>query len=384
MTKHETHKKEPLAHISKRMDIKEWQAWLIRIGAFAIALIVCGIVSSILKPGSFGKFYAYLFKGVFGTSRRIWLLLQNIAMLLCVALAVTPAFKMKFWNIGAEGQVLMGALMCALCMFYMGGKASNGVIVLVCFIASMAMGAIWAVIPALFKAQWNTNETLFTLMMNYVAMNLVRFCVNKWSTNGSGVLGILPYGHMPVIGKYTYLLNIIIVAVLTVLLWVYLRFSKHGYELTVVGESTNTARYIGINIKKVIIRTMILSGVICGIAGFLLVSGTNYTVNANLADGRGFTAILVSWLAHFNPAAMVLTSSLVVFLDQGAKFAGDSFRLGGSFSDIITGIFFFFIIASEFFINYKVKFRAIGKKKEKALTEAVAAVAVETTEEEVK
>jgi len=365
MTKHETHKKEPLMHISKRMDMKKWQAWLIRLGAFAIALIVCGIVSSILKPGSFGKFYAYLFKGVFGTPRRIWLLLQNIAMLLCVALAVTPAFKMKFWNIGAEGQVLMGALMCALCMFYMGGKAANGVIVLVCFIASMAMGAIWAVIPALFKAQWNTNETLFTLMMNYVAMNLVRFCVNKWSTNGSGVLGILQYGWMPSIGKYTYLLNIIIVAVLTVLLWVYLRFSKHGYELTVVGESTNTARYIGINIKKVIIRTMILSGVICGIAGFLLVSGTSHTVNANLADGRGFTAILVSWLAHFNPAAMALTSSLVVFLDQGSTFAGDSFRLGGSFSDIITGIFFFFIIASEFFINYKVKFRAISRRKKK-------------------
>lgn len=371
-------------HISKRMDMKKWQAWLIRLGAFAIALIVCGIVSSILKPGSFGKFYAYLFKGVFGTPRRIWLLLQNIAMLLCVALAVTPAFKMKFWNIGAEGQVLMGALMCALCMFYMGGKAANGVIVLVCFIASMAMGAIWAVIPALFKAQWNTNETLFTLMMNYVAMNLVRFCVNKWSTNGSGVLGILQYGWMPSIGKYTYLLNIIIVAVLTVLLWVYLRFSKHGYELTVVGESTNTARYIGINIKKVIIRTMILSGVICGIAGFLLVSGTSHTVNANLADGRGFTAILVSWLAHFNPAAMALTSTLVVFLDQGSTFAGDSFRLGGSFSDIITGIFFFFIIASEFFINYKVKLRAISKKKEKALAEAVAVAAVEVTEEEVR
>ena len=129
---------------------------------------------------------------------------------------------------------------------------------------------------------------------------------------------------------------------------------------------------------------MILSGVICGIAGFLLVSGTSHTVNANLADGRGFTAILVSWLAHFNPAAMALTSSLVVFLDQGSTFAGDSFRLGGSFSDIITGIFFFFIIASEFFINYKVKLRAISKKKEKALAEAVAVATVEVTEEEVR
>ena len=136
-------------------------------------------------------------------------------------------------------------------------------------------------------------------------------------------------------------------------MYIYLRYSKHGYEISVVGESENTAKYIGINVKKVIIRTMILSGALCGIAGFLLVSGTDHTVNRDTAGGRGFTAIMVSWLAHFDPLYMILTSLLLVFLDRGAG----EISMTESFSEIITGIIIFFIIGSEFFLNYQLKFR---------------------------
>lgn len=353
--------REPLFHIVKRDQNIWWKAWLIRFGAMVAALLVAGIVAAMLTKADFSTFYSSLFKGVFQTERRIWNLLQNIAMLLCVALAVTPAFKMRFWNIGAEGQTLVGALACAGCIIYFGGKVPEPILILMMFCASMIAGAIWAVIPAIFKAQWNTNETLFTLMMNYVAMTLVAYCINVWVTSGSAVLGILSYGHFPVLAGNAYLLNIIIVAVLTVLVYVYLRYSKHGYELSVVGESLNTARYIGINVKKVIIRTMILSGVICGIAGLLLMAGTSHTVSTNTVAGRGFTAILVSWLAKFNPAYMVLTSFLVVFLQQGSAQVSTTYRLGNAFPEIITGIFFFFIIGCEFFINYQIKFRSLKK-----------------------
>lgn len=357
---------EPLFHIAKRSNIVWWKAWLVRVFAVLIALLVCGIVSTIFTKGNFLSFFSSLFEGVFQTERRVWNLIQNIAMLLCVALAVTPAFKMRFWNIGAEGQVLVGALACAACVFYLGGKVPEPLLLLIMFCASIVAGAIWAVIPAIFKAQWNTNETLFTLMMNYVAMALVAYCINIWVTSGSAVLGILKYGHFPILGGNAYLLNIIIVAVLTVLLYVYLRYSKHGYELSVVGESLNTARYIGINVKKVIIRTMVLCGALCGIAGLLLVAGTNHTVTVNTAANRGFTAILVSWLAKFNPGFMVFTSFLVVFLQQGASQVSTMYRLGNAFPEIITGIFFFFIIGCEFFINYQIKFRSIKKEtKEK-------------------
>jgi simple sugar transport system permease protein len=169
---------------------------------------------------------------------------------------------------------------------------------------------------------------------------------------------------MPVIGKYDYLLNILVVLFLTVFMYVYLKYSKHGYELAVVGESENTARYIGLNVKKVILRTMLLSGAICGIAGLLLVGATNHTLTTTIAGGRGFTAIMVSWLAKFNPIYMILTSFLLAFFERGANEISTIFGLDQAVSDIITGIILFFIIGSEFFINYEIKFHS-SKKEDK-------------------
>ena len=304
--------------------------------------------------------------GSFGTSRRIWALLQNIAILLCISLAVTPAFKMRFWNTGAEGQVLIGALATASCMILFGDKLPTLLLFPTMIIASIVAGAIWGLIPAVFRAKWNTNETLFTLMMNYIAIQIVSFFAYIWSVpKGSGQVGIInsstKAGWLPSIGGHDYLINIIIVAVLTAAVFIYLRYSKHGYEIQVVGESENTARYIGIDVKKVIIRTMLLSGAICGIAGFLLVSGTDHTFSRELAGGRGFTAIMVSWLAKFNPIYMIITSFIIVFLQRGAGEISTTFGLNDSFSDILTGIIIFFIIGSEFFINYSIK-RSESKK----------------------
>ncbi len=359
--------KEPLFHIVKR-DALPWQkAWLIRIAALAAALILSGIITMLITHENPFGVYATMIKGNFGTQRRIWSLLQNIAMLLCVSLAVTPAFKMKFWNIGAEGQVLIGGLATAACMYLLGGKIPNTLLIIIMIIASIAAGAIWAVIPAFFKAKFYTNETLFTLMMNYVAIQLVSYFVMLWENpKGSSKIGIINQashaGWIPSIGKYEYLLNIIVVLILTVLMYVYLKYSKHGYEISVVGESENTARYIGLNVKTVIIRTMLLSGAVCGIAGLLLVGGTNHTISTTIADNRGFTAIMVSWLAKFNPIHMILTSFILVFLDRGAGEISTVFGLNQSFSDIITGIILFFIIGSEFFINYQLHFRSSHKE----------------------
>ena len=291
-----------------------------------------------------------------GSERRIWNLLQNTAILLCISLAVTPAFKMRFWNIGAEGQVLVGALGAVACVFYLGGKIDNTVLLLLMFLASMLASCIWAVIPAIFKAKWNTNETLFTLMMNYIAMQLVAFFLAVWVKNGSGVLGVLKYGHLPEILN-DWLLNILIVAVVTALIYVYLKYTKHGYEIAVVGESENTARYVGINVRKVIIRTLLISGLVAGIAGFILVAGVHHTIDANTVGGQGFTAIMVSWLAKFNPLYMIGTSFFVTFLEQGAAEISTIYGLSKAFPDIIVGIIFFFIIGSEFFIHYIVRFR---------------------------
>jgi simple sugar transport system permease protein len=359
MSKADKKVREPLFHIAKRGELVWWKAWSIRLAAIAAALIVCGLVTLSLTGLNPLKVYETMYMGALGTNRLRWSLWQEVAMLLCISVAVTPAFKMRFWNIGAEGQVLMGGLAAAMCIIFWGGKVPNSVLIPILVIASVAAGAVWAYIPAFFKAGWNTNETLFTLMMNYIATQLVAYFTLEWSMpKGSGTPRVLEYGHLPVIGGKAYLLNIIIVAVLTVFMFIYLKYSKHGYEISVVGGSENTARYIGINVKRVIKRTMVLSGALCGVAGLLLVAGTDHSLKSSTAGGRGFTAIMVSWLAKFNPIFMVMTSFLIVFLEKGASKISEKFRLNDSFSDIITGIIIFFIIGSEFFINYKIKFNS--------------------------
>ncbi len=346
----------PSFHIAKRdpASIPWYLGIIVRAVAIIAALAVSGVVITLLANRDPLAVYEEMVKGVFGTERRIWNTLQDLAILLCISLAVTPAFKMRFWNCGAEGQVLIGGLATISVMMFCGGKMPMSLLILVMIVASIAAGIIWAVIPAIFKAIWNTNETLFTLMMNYVAIQLVAYFLKIFATNGSGVLDTMSEYGLPVIGEYKYLLNVIIVAVITVVAYIYLKYSKHGYEISVVGESENTAKYIGIGVKKVIIRTLMVSGAVCGIAGLLLVGGTNHTISTTTVGGRGFTAIMVSWLAKFNPIYMVFTTFLIVFLSRGAQQISTRFRISSSISDIITGIMLLFIIGCEFSLRYKI------------------------------
>ena len=358
----------PLFHIVKRGALPWYKVWAIRAIAIVLALVACALVTTFVTGENPLQIYVTMFEGSFGSARKAWMLFQNLAILLCISLAVTPAFRMRFWNIGAEGQVLMGCLASAACMICLKDAMPNALLIAVSVIAAVAAGAVWAVIPAFFKAKWNTNETLFTLMMNYVATQLVAYFVIIWeSPKGSGTIGVInlntQIGWLPRVGPSQYFLNILIVAILTLLMYVYLNYSKHGYEIAVVGESERTARYVGIKVGKVIMRTMLLSGAVCGIAGFLLVSGTNHTLTTSLAGGQGFTAVMVSWLAKFNPIFMVFTSFLLVFLGRGAGEISTKFGLNQSFSDILTGIILFFIIGCEFFISYKLSFRKSAKKE---------------------
>ena len=361
-TENKTH--SPLFHIVKREPLPWYGAWGIRAGAIVLALLLSAIVITMLTQKNPIEIYKAMLEGAFGSSNRIWNLLQQLSMLLCVSLAVTPAFKMKFWNIGAEGQVLVGGLATVAVMMFFGDKMSLPVLLITMIAASILAGIIGALLPAVAKALWNTNETLFTLMMNYIAIQLIAYFLKKFVKSGSGVLTPMPQYGLPILDDKPYLLNIIIVAVLTIMVYIYLKYSKQGYEISVVGESENTAKYIGINVKKVIIRTLVISGALCGIAGLLLVGGTDHTISTTTAGGRGFTAIMVSWLAKFNPIVMVLTSFLIVFLERGAEQVSSQFRISSAISDIVTGIILFFIIGCEFFLQYKIVFSKHRKENE--------------------
>ena len=353
---------EPFVRITKRDGIPLWRAWTVRFAALVTALVVCAIVIYAMVNLNPLKVYESLWQGAFGTTKRIWVTARDSVMLLCISLGLAPAFKMRFWNIGAEGQVLVGGITTAACMMYFGGSMPTWLLLIVMFVASAVSGAVWGLVPTIFKSRFRTNETLFTLMMNYVAIQLTSYFVSKWENPfGSNTVGIINQntkaGWFPAIFDQQYLLNVIIVAVLTILMFVYLRYSKHGYEIAVVGESERTARYIGINVGKVLIRTVCLSGAICGIAGFMAVAGASHTISVSTAGGRGFTAIIVAWLSKFNAFVMIMVSVLLVFLEKGAVQIASQYNLNDYASQMITGIILFFILGSEFFINYRLVFR---------------------------
>ena len=363
MSQHTAENREPLIHLSKRPGIRLYKAWLIRLLAVLLGLAVCGLVAFLLiekiqqKPEKIWDFYNAFIKGAFSTPRKFWKFLRSTAILLGIALALTPAFRMRFWNTGAEGQTLVGVLGAIAVSFYLGDKMPEPLLLILMLLAALVSGAVWAVIPALFKAKWNTNETLFTLMMNYVATYLVSYFLVIWVPNGSSSLPKMKYGKLPAVGGNDYLLPILVVLALTIVLYIYVNYSKHGYEINVVGESVRTARYVGINVGKVIIRTMILSGMLCGLVGYLIAAGMDQTVTTNSVGGQGFTAIMVSWLGKFNPLFMILTSALIQVLNQGAAQISQDFNVSGALPAVITGIILFFIIGCEFFINYQLHFR---------------------------
>ena len=362
-------KHERILRISRRVNVPLWEKALIKLSFILVAFLICGVIVNIVCPGKFGEFFVQLFDGNFKTGNRALTLCWETALLFLVAVALTPAFKMKFWNIGGEGQIMMGALGALIGLYFIAPYVPLFFAILIEFVLAILFGMIWAFIPAFFKAIFNTNETLFTLMLNYIAIGIVGACIMMWANSGSGT--ILPLnkptkaGWLPYVGDFnnSYILNIIIVALTAFVVWVYLNYSKHGYELNVVGGSRDTAKYVGINVRAVIIRTVILSGAICGLAGFLLVAGSDHTITKDIAGGRGFSAIMISWIGEFSVPLMALYSFLISFVSKGASAGSRTIGYKASISNVLVATFFIVIITSNFFVNFKLHIKLPSSKK---------------------
>ena len=351
--------KEPWIRVVKKAELGKRETLILRLEAIVLALVAGGFFILLIGQNPF-VIYQTIVTGALRSEMAIQATVKIMIPLLIASLGVTLAFKMKFWNIGAEGQILIGGACSAAVMIYAGDKMPAGLLLIVMFVASALGGMIWGMIPAVFKANWNTNETLFTLMLNYVAMQVVTYCIVFWENpKGSNTVGIINQatkgGWLPELFGQKYGWNVVIVLILTVGMFIYLKYCKQGYEIAVVGESENTARYAGIQVKKVIIRTMAISGAICGIAGFVIVSGASHTISTATAGGRGFTAIIVAWLSKFNTFIMVAVSFGIVFMNQGAVQIATQYGLNENASNVLLGIILFFLIGAEFFINYRVK-----------------------------
>ncbi len=356
--------KEPLFHISKRTEVSTLRQILTRVIAIVIGLLLGSLICFAVYGKNPIEFIISIIEGNFNPTTRIWELLKGTALLLGVGLALIPAFKMKFWNLGANGQILISALTTTACMFYLGGKIPDSLLWLIMTGVAVLSGVIWAVIPAIFKAFFNTNESLFTLMMNYIATGLVAYAIKEWGgSNSSGTLNPLTEGVLPELGNDA-ILTILVVTVLAVFVTIYMKYSKHGFEISVVGDSENTARYVGINVKKVIIRTLALSGALCGVIGLLLAGALNHNVSTTSANNMGFTAIIAVWIANMSPLLTIASSLGIMFLTYGLTRVQQNFGItNDAVSNMIVGLMYLIIIGSVFFTTYKITFNRRRKKE---------------------
>ncbi|MBT9685995.1 ABC transporter permease [Pseudoflavonifractor sp. MCC625] len=364
MSVHTEHR-EPLIRLAKRDDIPRAQAWAIRAAAILLALVTGGLIIAVLGHNPI-QVYASMVEGSLGKSRVLRETVKKAIPLLGAAVAIAPAFKMKFWNIGAEGQILAGGIAASYFALFWAYSLPRPVLLVVMAVAGILAGGVWGLIPAVFKARWGTNETLFTLMLNYIVLGFVKYLqAGPWGPdlNANGYPKIPMFDSAALLPKALGVhIGWIIVLAVTALMFGYLKYSKQGYEIAVVGESVRTAQYAGMNVSHIIRRTMFLSGGIAGLVGFLQVSGASGTLTENTAGGIGFTAITVAWLAKLNPFVMIAIAALLAILEKGADTIQTLYTIPASAADMLTGIVLFFMLGCEFFISYRLIVRGKGER----------------------
>ncbi len=355
--------KTPLIRLAKREDMERWKVWGVRLGAFFVAFLFGLILFAIAGVNPL-QAYGGMISGALGKASGLRQVAKNAIPLLGTALALAPCFKMRYWNIGAEGQITMGAMGATYFALYWYDKLPHVLLLIVMAAAACICGALWSLIPSFFKSKWGTNETLFTLLMNYIAIGIVSWLQGSHWEGKPGSQIIPTFDKSALLPKlFGVHIGWIVVLLLTVVIFVYMNYTKHGYEVAVLGESENTARYAGMNVAKVTMRTAAFSGAISGLVGFMAVSGVNGTLNADIAGGVGFTAITVAWLAQLNPFAMIFIAILLATLSRGASVLQTSMGVPSSASGIFTGIMLLCMLSSEFFINYRMILRGRSEKE---------------------
>lgn len=349
--------------ISKRDNLPPKKAMAIRILSVVLSIVFAGLVIAALGYNPITVFSSMI-RGALGTKIRLQQTTLKAVPLIITSLGILMAFKMKFWNIGGEGQIMMGAFAATFIALHFG-DLPKPLLLLLMGIAAMIMGGIWAFIPAYFKAKMGTNETIFTLMLNYIAIKFVTFLqYGPWRDPSSqGFPKVAPFSEnaiLPNVGGVH--IGWMIALILVALVYIFINHTKKGYEVTVVGESTETARYAGMNITSIIITAMLLSGGLCGLTGMIQASAVEKTLTSSLSANYGFTAITTTWLSRLNAIAILFVCAAFAVLLQGGAYIQISMQIPAAVADMIQAILLFFVLGSEFFLQYKVNFHHAKKE----------------------
>jgi simple sugar transport system permease protein len=342
--------------IAKKETAGGWRAVAIRVASVLVALLFSGLIMAAM---GFDPIAAYLAiaKGSFGSARGLINTVTVAIPLLIVALGLSISFSMRFWNIGGEGQMIMGAIFATYVAHQLPETTPAVLYWVTMALAAMLGGGLYALIPGLFRAYSGTNETLFTLMLNYVAIKVAVFLrLVLWKNPAAK--GFPQIKAIPAAAQLPKVFGIhigwIIALVVTLLVTIYLKYTKRGYETRVVGESERTAHYAGINVRRVLVGGVALSGAIVGLAGFVKLSGVSHVLSESIGGGNGFSAVIVAWLAQLNAPVMVLIALLFAAMEQGAMGMELALKIPASVADVIKGLILFSALASEFFISYHV------------------------------
>ena len=341
--------------VSKRADISTGKAWCVRLCAIALALLTGGVFVAILGYNPL-QIYATMVDGSLGSRMGLELTAKLTVPLLITSLGVALAFKMRFWNIGGEGQICVGAIAATyFALFH--SDWPQWILLIVMALAAIVAGGLYGVIPAYFKCRFGTNETLLTLMLNYIALYAIQ-ALQQGPWRDPSQLGFFKIARFDRSARLPEVLGVhvgwIVALILVVAVYIYMRHSKQGYELSVVGENEATARYAGMSVKRVVIRTMFISAGLCGLTGMLQASGADKTLNDTVAGGVGFTAITVAWLARLNPVGMLIVSVLFCILEKGCASVQSVYNLSAATAEVLQGIILFFVLGSEFFLTHRV------------------------------
>lgn len=359
-----------MIRLIKKGEVSRKEIVLINFVAIILALLTSSIfiLSMGLNPI---EVYGAMLKGAFGSQYKVKGTIIKAIPFVITALGISVAFKMRFWNIGGEGQIIMGAFAASFIALNVHGLPKFLTIILM-MVASIIGGALWSLIPAFLKAKYKTNETIITLMLNYVALKWITYLqYGPWKDpKAKGFPKIANFEPNAILPKFLGIhLGWVFALILVIVIFVFMNYTKKGYEITVLGESDKTAVYAGINVKKTIIIAMLLSGGLCGLAGMIQASAVNNTLSTEISGGAGNTAIIIAWLSQLNAFIILLVSILFAALVEGGAYIQTAFNIPASAALIIQSTILFFVLGSEFFVKYKV---VLGRDKAEVINTGTA------------
>jgi simple sugar transport system permease protein len=343
----------------KREEVSKANGIKVRIAAIILALVAAGIFLLVLGFDPINVF-AGMLKGALGSPYRIRQTIIRAIPLVIAAIGVSVAFKMQFWNIGGDGQIFMGAFGAALVALNVDGLQKPVLLILMA-LSAVFFGALWALLSGVLKVYFNTNETIVTLMLNYIALKFITFLqYDFWrDKKAMNFPKIANFAKSAILPKFFGIhAGWIIALVIVFVFYIIMKKSKLGYEISVLGESKNTAKYAGININKTILMAVCISGALCGLTGFIQASAVSQTLSIEVTGGVGYTAIIVAWLSNLSSIIILFVSLAFAALVEGGSYIQTAFGIPNAAASVIQALILFFVLGSELFIKYKLSFGA--------------------------